>query len=1101
VIRLLASLHRASERIYSRSVSHKLRPGRATEKHASLTDAIAVLVTSLDDFPLAPDVGVAWLWSGGGDRLLWASAAAKSQMGPDPAPADPALVRSFAPLLALAAPEREPIRVHQLAPGQAPVHTCLCRHVPLRQGGFGLLAVAIGAPARPMDEVRGSAAAELERPPAQDEQVQGEQARQEQPQDEQAQEEQAQEEQAETSIDDDARPASLAPALDEESETDAEPMPEDDASDALARLIAEPEPPSSIAAAAPDWTGEEAGDRSPIRFVWQTDAQGVFVHISRELAAAVGPGQSLVLGRTWEDFAREYCVQEWQGVASGFRSLDSWIAPPALWPVESADLGVPVEMAGLKVLDAGRFDGFRGYGIARIERAVAWPQTAAEALAGDAAEAEAMAGEPAEAREAVSGSVPEALAPAPESAPQPRDLRRGQQRLEAPAVQGQVADPQQAQSSEAETEREPELEQQPEPEAERDPSPPLMMLPAADHEPRAAATAEQSAAEAIESPLSPTEREAFREIAKALGAMTDNLGRTEPPTPEGARDARPLEILQRDIVRLPAPPAAEPTLLKPTTLKPPNPMPLALAPPAPGVTETAALIDLDAARRDGRFRPPPALPPLEAAAPALLDAAPVGLLVVQDGEPVFANRMLLELAGYPDLATLRSEGGLSQLFGPRDAATDGGLGRFDLATRSGGSTPVEASVQPLTWAGAPAALTILRAAAEPAPGPRQRAQEMELRAAQSELRELRSVLDTATDGVILLDGEGRILSLNRSAEALFGYDQNEIAGEKLIVLFDSDSHLAALDYLEGLKSNGVNAILNDGRDVRGRERNGGAIPLFMTIGRVGEREGGAKFCAVLRDVTHWKKVETDLMEAKRAAEDSNAHKSDFLARISHEVRTPLNAIIGFSQVMMSESFGPIGNERYRQYAQDIHASGEHVVSLVNDLLDLSKIAAGRLDLSFGSVDVNAVVAGSVAMIQPQANAGRVIVRSQLAAQLPAVVADERSLRQIMLNLLSNAARYTEAGGQVVASTSLSDRGEVVIRVSDTGVGMAEEEVRRAMEPFRQISGPRSGGGTGLGLPLTKALVEANRAAFSIRSEPRKGTLVEVVFPSTRVLAE
>ncbi len=503
---------------------------------------------------------------------------------------------------------------------------------------------------------------------------------------------------------------------------------------------------------------------------------------------------------------------------------------------------------------------------------------------------------------------------------------------------------------------------------------------------------------------------------------------------------------------------------------------------------------------------PPA-PPRDVPAPpalALLDAMPTGLLVVRDGDALFANRPLLELAGYDDLAAFRDDGGPARLFGRREGLPEA-AGRIDLTTRSGAKTPAEAALQPVTWDGAPAMLATIRAAQtetrEPLAAPRMRALEMELRAAQAELRELRSVLDTATDGVILLDAEGRILSLNRSAEALFGYDQNEIAGEKLTLLLDQESHIAALDYLDGLKSNGVNSILNDGRDVRGRERNGGAIPLFMTIGRVGEREGSAKFCAVLRDVTHWKKVEADLLDAKRAAEDANAHKSDFLARISHEVRTPLNAIIGFSQVMMSESFGPIGNDRYRQYAKDIHASGEHVVSLVNDLLDLSKIAAGRLDLTFGSVDVNAVVAGTVAMIQPQANANRVIVRSQLAQPLPSVVADERSLRQIMLNLLSNAARYTEAGGQVVASTTLSDRGEVVIRVSDTGIGMAEEEIRRAMEPFRQIPGPRSGGGTGLGLPLTKALVEANRAAFAIRSEPRKGTLVEVVFPSTRVLAE
>ncbi len=414
---------------------------------------------------------------------------------------------------------------------------------------------------------------------------------------------------------------------------------------------------------------------------------------------------------------------------------------------------------------------------------------------------------------------------------------------------------------------------------------------------------------------------------------------------------------------------------------------------------------------------------------------------------------------------------------------------------------MEASIQAISWDDKPATLTSLRRAQENPHFQQQKATDLDLLAAKAELQELHSVLETATDGVILLDSKGRILHLNRSAEALFGFDQNEIAGESLTILLEPESHLAALDYLEGLKSHGVSSLLNDGRDVRGRERNGGVIPLFMTIGRIGDSQGTTKFCAVLRDITHWKKVESDLLDAKRAAEDSSAHKTDFLARISHEIRTPLNAIIGFSQVMMSESFGPLNNDRYRQYVKDINASGEHVVSLVNDLLDLSKVASGKLDLNFGSVDLNAAVAACVSMIQPQANAGRVIVRSQLASSLPPVVADERSVRQILLNLLSNAAKFTEAGGQVVASTSLTERGEVKIRVRDTGIGMSQDDVKKALEPFRQIPGPRSSGGTGLGLPLTKALVEANRAAFTISSDPGKGTLVEVTFPSTRVLAE
>ena len=239
-------------------------------------------------------------------------------------------------------------------------------------------------------------------------------------------------------------------------------------------------------------------------------------------------------------------------------------------------------------------------------------------------------------------------------------------------------------------------------------------------------------------------------------------------------------------------------------------------------------------------------------------------------------------------------------------------------------------------------------------------------------------------------------------------------------------------------------------------------------------------------------------EAKRQAERASAAKSDFLAKISHEIRNPLNAIIGFSEVMAQEKFGPIGNERYRQYLADIHASGQHILSLVNDLLDLSKIEAGKLELDFADVALNPVTEQCVAIIQPQANRERVIIRTSLAAKLPPVMADARSVRQIVLNLISNSTKFTGAGGQVIVSTTLTDRGDVALRVRDTGLGMSEQEIAIALEPFRQVATTARAGGTGLGLPLTKALAEANRAAFSIKSAPHAGTLVEVTFrPSPR----
>src|SRR5262249_8116176 len=193
-----------------------------------------------------------------------------------------------------------------------------------------------------------------------------------------------------------------------------------------------------------------------------------------------------------------------------------------------------------------------------------------------------------------------------------------------------------------------------------------------------------------------------------------------------------------------------------------------------------------------------------------------------------------------------------------------------------------------------------------------------------------------------------------------------------------DIALEAIDALQ--ESSGVP---NPGREVIGRERAGGLIPLFMTIGRL----DSGKLCAVFRDLTQWKKSTEELIESKRQAEKQSSAKSDFLAKVSHEVRNPLNAIIGFSEVMMEERFGPIGNDRYRQYLKDIHASGEHIMSLVNDLLDLSKIESGRLELAFAGVALNELVEQCVALMQPQANREGVIVRTSLAARLPEVTAD------------------------------------------------------------------------------------------------------------------
>jgi signal transduction histidine kinase len=236
-----------------------------------------------------------------------------------------------------------------------------------------------------------------------------------------------------------------------------------------------------------------------------------------------------------------------------------------------------------------------------------------------------------------------------------------------------------------------------------------------------------------------------------------------------------------------------------------------------------------------------------------------------------------------------------------------------------------------------------------------------------------------------------------------------------------------------------------------------------------------------------------------AEADPPSGRVDFLAKVSHEVRTPLNSIIGFTELMLQERFGPIGNKRYTGYVEDIHHSGLYALSLLNDLLDISKIEAGKFELNFTAVDVPEVVEDCAASLQPLAKRARIVLRTSLAPDLPSVVADPRRLKQILLNLLTNAIKFTKEGGQVIVSGTMAD-GELRIRVRDNGVGMTRDEIAFAMQPFHQLdTAPRKQTGTGLGLPVTKALVDANRARLVLTSEPGIGTSADVIFPVERLL--
>ena len=502
---------------------------------------------------------------------------------------------------------------------------------------------------------------------------------------------------------------------------------------------------------------------------------------------------------------------------------------------------------------------------------------------------------------------------------------------------------------------------------------------------------------------------------------------------------------------------------------------------------------------------------------AVLDRLALGLLVSRGDVPIFANRHLLDQLGFADEDALHEAGGLAHLFGGE--ACDPGGEAVLLRGNDGRKLATQARVQRIDWDGLPATLLTLQPAPEPGAvvsleAERDAAIEAMARdhaearrRDDGELKHLRAILETATDGVAVVDAKGDVLSLNRSGEALLGRDRGGVVGKPFLDLFAPDTRGLARDYLEGLTTNATRSLLNGGREIEVKTAQGATIPVFMTLGRLDVAPasladpgaGEARFCALFRDLTHWKKVEHELQSARGEAERTSAAKTDFLAKISHEIRTPLNAIIGFAEVILEERFGAVGNARYRDYLRDIHTSGTHVMSLVNDLLDLSKIEAGRMELSPTAIDANKIITECVGLMQPQASRERVIMRLSLSPILPMIRADERSLRQIVLNILSNAVKFNEPGGQVIVATAAPEDGKVVIRVRDTGPGMSEADIVAALEPFRQVS-TRPTEGTGLGLPLTKALVEANEATFQIRSKVDHGTLIEVAFPPARVLA-
>ena len=265
-------------------------------------------------------------------------------------------------------------------------------------------------------------------------------------------------------------------------------------------------------------------------------------------------------------------------------------------------------------------------------------------------------------------------------------------------------------------------------------------------------------------------------------------------------------------------------------------------------------------------------------------------------------------------------------------------------------------------------------------------------------------------------------------------------------------------------------------------------------------------CGTARDITELRasqETKGSLEKANQLLREASEAKSAFLANMSHELRTPLNAILGFSQILENEMFGPLGDDRYKDYAKDIGESGRHLIALVNDVLDLSVVEAGQLELFETDVDLRALIKGSTDMLDNLADNKGLKLELEINKNLPMVSADAKTVRQILLNLLSNAIKFTPPGGTITTSAWLSDDREATIRVSDTGVGIEEKDLQLVLGPFakRDPSVAQHEKGIGLGLAISKSLIEKHGGSLTISSEIGTGTSVQISFPKERTLIQ
>ncbi len=426
------------------------------------------------------------------------------------------------------------------------------------------------------------------------------------------------------------------------------------------------------------------------------------------------------------------------------------------------------------------------------------------------------------------------------------------------------------------------------------------------------------------------------------------------------------------------------------------------------------------------------------------------------------------------------------------------VAELDLVRGDGEPIIVELRVTEIVWNEAPARLAALRDVT---------ARRREAEAFNESVRKARTVLDTMVDGLIVIDERGRIESFNAAAEVLFGYGAEQVVGRNISMLMPEPYARQHNGYLARYLRTNEARVVGQRRELVGRRVDGSTFPIELGVSEIRRedwsgRGGGERlFIGLIRDITERKRAENAIMAAKTQAEMANRGKSEFLANMSHELRTPLNAILGFAEIIRDRLFGTDALDKYAEYGKDIHDSGSHLLEVINDVLDMSKIEAGRYKLIEETFEIAPIVRSCLVMVGDRARDGKVALRTAIDTDLPVIRADRRAVKQVLLNLLSNAVKFTPGGGTVTVSAEVDPDIGIAITVSDTGIGIAEDQLPHVFTPFLQLepAASRKYEGTGLGLAISKSFMELQGGALTIDSQVDVGTTVTAWLPPARIV--